>query len=49
MARVNGSPGLVIVEQDGTSVISLTIDAGRITALAIVRNPDKLRGLGEAG
>jgi RNA polymerase sigma-70 factor (ECF subfamily) len=47
LARVNGSPGLVIVEQDGTSVISLTIDAGRITAVDIVRNPEKLRGLGE--
>ncbi|MCW2982035.1 MAG: hypothetical protein JWO14_3762, partial [Solirubrobacterales bacterium] len=26
----------------------LTIDAGRIVAVDIVRNPDKLRGLGEA-
>ena len=47
-ALVNGAPGLVIVEWDGASVISLTIDAGRITAVDIVRNPEKLRGLGEA-
>ena len=37
----------MIVEADATSVVSLTIDAGRITAVDIVRNPDKLRGLGE--
>ena len=47
LARVNGAPGLVIVEADGASVVSLTIDAGRIIAVDIVRNPDKLRGLGE--
>jgi RNA polymerase sigma-70 factor (ECF subfamily) len=48
LARVNGAAGLVIVEAEATSVVSLTIDAGRITAVDIVRNPDKLRGLGEA-
>jgi RNA polymerase sigma-70 factor, ECF subfamily len=48
LARVNGAPGVVIVEADGASVVSLTIDAGRIIAVDIVRNPDKLRGLGEA-
>jgi len=46
--RVNGAPGLVILETNATSVVSLTIDAGRITAVDIVRNPEKLRGLGEA-
>jgi RNA polymerase sigma-70 factor (ECF subfamily) len=45
LARVNGAPGVVIVEADGASVVSLTIDAGRIVAVDIVRNPDKLRGL----
>jgi RNA polymerase sigma-70 factor, ECF subfamily len=49
LARVNGAPGVVIVEAHGASVVSLTIDAGRIVAVDIVRNPDKLRGLGEAG
>jgi RNA polymerase sigma-70 factor, ECF subfamily len=45
LARVNGATGLVLVEPDATSVVSLTIDAGRITAVDIVRNPEKLRGL----
>jgi RNA polymerase sigma-70 factor (ECF subfamily) len=47
LARVNGSTGLVIKERGATNVYSLTIDAGRITAIDVVRNPDKLRGLTE--
>jgi RNA polymerase sigma-70 factor, ECF subfamily len=47
VARVNGAPGLVVHDRYSTSVVSLTIDAGRIIALDIVRNPDKLRGLTE--
>jgi RNA polymerase sigma-70 factor, ECF subfamily len=47
LARVNGSPGLVLVEAEATSVVSLTIDAGLVTAVDIVRNPEKLRGLAE--
>ncbi len=46
-ARVNGAAGLVIHDRHSTSVVSLTIDAGRIAAVDIVRNPDKLRGLTE--
>jgi RNA polymerase sigma-70 factor (ECF subfamily) len=46
-ARVNGAAGLVVLDRHSTSVVSLTIDAGRITAVDIVRNPDKLRGLTE--
>jgi RNA polymerase sigma-70 factor (ECF subfamily) len=45
LARINGAAGLVLVEPAATSVVSLTIDAGRITQVHIVRNPDKLRGL----
>jgi RNA polymerase sigma-70 factor (ECF subfamily) len=45
-ARVNGAAGLVLVEPDATSVVSLTIDSGRITAVDIVRNPEKLGRLG---
>jgi RNA polymerase sigma-70 factor, ECF subfamily len=45
-ARVNGAAGLVIEERGATNVYSLTIDAGRITAIDVVRNPDKLRHLG---
>jgi RNA polymerase sigma-70 factor, ECF subfamily len=47
LARINGAPGLVLVEPAATSVVSLTIDAGRITQVHIVRNPDKLRGLAD--
>jgi RNA polymerase sigma-70 factor (ECF subfamily) len=47
VARVNGAAGLVIHDRYSTSVVSLTIDAGRITAVDIVRNPEKLRGLTE--
>jgi RNA polymerase sigma-70 factor (ECF subfamily) len=49
LARVNGATGLVVHDRHSTSVVSLTIDAGRITAVDIVRNPDKLRGLTEEG
>jgi RNA polymerase sigma-70 factor, ECF subfamily len=48
-ARVNGATGMVIREPGATNVYSLTIDAGRITAIDVVRNPDKLRGLLESG
>lgn len=47
VARVNGAAGLVIHDRRATSVVALTIDAGRIAAIDIVRNPDKLRGLAE--
>ncbi len=45
LARVNGAVGLVLVDREATSVVSLTIDAGRIAAIDVVRNPDKLRRL----
>lgn len=47
VARVNGAPGLVVHDRYSTSVVSLTIDAGRVAAVDIVRNPEKLRGLAE--
>ncbi|MEO3766257.1 RNA polymerase sigma factor SigJ [Streptomyces sp. B8F3] len=41
--EVNGTAGLAIRDGDGhLSVLSFTVDAGRITAIDIVRNPDKL-------
>jgi RNA polymerase sigma-70 factor (ECF subfamily) len=44
MVDVNGAPGLLPVERSGTkTVASFTIDAGRIVAIDIVRNPEKLR------
>jgi hypothetical protein len=43
MVSVNGAPGLVMRDADGVlTVIAFTVDAGRITALDVMRNPDKL-------
>jgi RNA polymerase sigma factor (sigma-70 family) len=42
---VNGSPGAVTVADGNVSVMSFTIDGGRITAIDVVRNPEKLRTL----
>ena len=50
MATVNGAPGLVLRDADGVlSVISFTVDGGRIAAIDVVRNPDKLTGVPEPG
>jgi RNA polymerase sigma-70 factor (ECF subfamily) len=47
-ASVNGSPGLVLRDADGLlSVIALTIDAGSIVAIDVIRNPDKLAAVPE--
>ncbi|WP_083874165.1 RNA polymerase sigma factor SigJ [Nocardia paucivorans] len=45
MARVNGLPGLVVFDGHHHGVFSFTVDAGRITAIHAVRNPDKLHGV----
>jgi RNA polymerase sigma-70 factor (ECF subfamily) len=43
---VNGMPGLLGVTNDGVAmVISFTVDDGRIVALDVQRNPEKLRRL----
>jgi hypothetical protein len=51
LASVNGRPGLVVRDAGGVlTVVSFTIDRGRISALDVVRNPDKLaavRGLAD--
>lgn len=39
---VNGLPGFVLKDAEGLSVFSCTIDGGRIVAIDVVRNPDKL-------
>jgi len=50
MATVNGAPGLVLRDADDVlSVVSFTVDGGRITAIDVVRNPDKLTGVREPG
>ena len=49
MALVNGSPGLVLTDADGVlTVMALTADAGRITAIDVIRDPAKLGRLGAA-
>jgi RNA polymerase sigma-70 factor, ECF subfamily len=39
---VNGAPGLLLNVGGSHSVVAVTIDAGRITSLDVMRNPDKL-------
>lgn len=46
---VNGVPGLVVFDGATTGVFSFVIDAGRIVAINIVRNPDKLHDLPTEG
>jgi RNA polymerase sigma factor (sigma-70 family) len=45
LVDVNGSPGAVTMANDSVSVMSFTLDGGRITAIDVVRNPEKLRTL----
>jgi RNA polymerase sigma-70 factor, ECF subfamily len=46
MAFVNGLPGFVTLEADGElQTTALDIENGKITAIYVVRNPDKLRHL----
>ncbi|MCP9985051.1 hypothetical protein [Actinomadura madurae] len=49
-AEVNGVPGLVVRDGDGgLSVMAFTVDAGLITAIDLIRNPDKLAKVPELG
>lgn len=49
-AEVNGAPGLVIRSGDGElSVLAFTVDAGLITAIDLIRNPDKLAKIPNLG
>jgi RNA polymerase sigma-70 factor (ECF subfamily) len=45
VATVNGAPALLMEIGDGHSVITVTVDAGRITAIDVMRNPEKLTTL----
>jgi RNA polymerase sigma-70 factor (ECF subfamily) len=46
---INGLPGFVTVEEEDTlQTTALDIADGRISAIYVMRNPDKLRHLGEA-
>ena len=44
-ALVNGQPGLTIMTARGASVLTLDIVDGKIQAIRVVANPDKLRAL----
>lgn len=47
-ALVNGAPGLVVRDAEGIlSVMTLTLDGGRIVAVDVIRNPDKLARVAE--
>jgi RNA polymerase sigma-70 factor (ECF subfamily) len=45
---VNGTPGLLLDPGGAPSVIVFTLDGGRITAIDVIRNPEKLRTLPDA-
>jgi RNA polymerase sigma-70 factor (ECF subfamily) len=45
VVEVNGAPGLLVEGEGTVSVVALTVDAGRIRAIDVIRNPDKLRHL----
>ena len=40
---VNGGPGLRIQDADGETVVAFMVDGGRIRAINVIRNPEKLR------
>jgi RNA polymerase sigma-70 factor, ECF subfamily len=43
VVRINGAPGLIVPAPDGPQTVTFDTDAsGRISAIFIVRNPDKL-------
>ncbi|MFI6165601.1 RNA polymerase sigma factor SigJ [Nocardia sp. NPDC051052] len=46
---VNGAPGLVVFDGNHIGVFAFTIDDGRIVAIDVVRNPDKLHDLPTTG
>ena len=47
LVEVNGRPGLLVIAGGADSVFAFTVDDGLITAIDIVRNPDKLTHLPE--
>ena len=48
--QINGLPGFVTREADGfLQTTAIQVEDGRITAIYVVRNPDKLRHLEEGG
>lgn len=49
VADVNGEPALIVRDADGVRlVLSIGVEEGRIRAIRVVRNPDKLHALNRA-
>lgn len=49
LVTLNGMPGLVTFNKDGVQeVAAFEIDDGRVAAMYVVRNPEKLRGVARA-
>ena len=44
---VNGLPGFVTIERDGAQTTALEIEGDKIVAIYVMRNPDKLRHIGD--
>jgi RNA polymerase sigma-70 factor (ECF subfamily) len=44
-ANVNGLPGFIVAEPGGVQTVAFESDGGKITAIYVVRNPDKLHGV----
>ncbi len=50
LARINGYPGLIVQLPDGPQTVTFEPDAaGRIAAIFVVRNPEKLVRLSQVG
>ena len=49
LVDVNGRPGLLMRSGDEVAVAAFAVDAGRITAIDIVRNPEKLAHVRDVG
>jgi RNA polymerase sigma-70 factor (ECF subfamily) len=47
LVRINGAPGMVVHLEDGPETMALEADAdGRVSAIYVMRNPDKLTRIG---
>jgi RNA polymerase sigma-70 factor (TIGR02957 family) len=47
MAEINGSPGMLITAGRAIAVVTTVVESGRVTAIQLIANPDKLRGITE--
>ncbi len=47
LSFINGLPGFVTIDRDGAQTTALEIEGDKIVAIHVMRNPDKLRRLGD--